>query len=56
LHCKKIVKSREGEPIPIPYCDAHQQAGDGSVKVVKIQGEKWHSRSDCAIQSFGEII
>jgi hypothetical protein len=27
--------SREGEPIPIPYCERHLQAGDGALKVVK---------------------
>lgn len=40
VHCQTLVKSREGEPIPIPYCKAHLQAGDGAVKVVKIKGEK----------------
>jgi len=29
------VKSREGEPIPVPYCGLHMKAGDGALKVVK---------------------
>jgi hypothetical protein len=38
--CPAIVSSREGgsregEPIPIPYCERHLQAGDGALKVVK---------------------
>jgi hypothetical protein len=30
-----MVRSREGEPIPIPYCERHLQAGDGALKVVQ---------------------
>jgi hypothetical protein len=30
--CCKLIKSREGEPIPIPYCDRHLQAGDGALR------------------------
>jgi hypothetical protein len=33
--CRALVRSREGEPIPIPYCERHLQAGDGALKVVK---------------------
>ena len=38
--CSALVRSkeggsREGEPIPIPYCERHLQAGDGALKVVK---------------------
>jgi hypothetical protein len=38
--CQALVSSREGgsregEPIPIPYCERHLQAGDGALKVVK---------------------
>jgi hypothetical protein len=33
--CCTLVKSREGEPIPIPYCRRHLDAGDGALKVVK---------------------
>jgi hypothetical protein len=40
VRCQALVKSREGEPIPIPYCRAHLRAGDGAVRVVKIQGEE----------------
>lgn len=33
--CKNtIVESREGEPIPIPYCTTHLKHGDGALKVV----------------------
>ena len=32
--CSRMVKSREGEPVPIPYCDAHLDSGDGALKVV----------------------
>ena len=32
--CTRMVKSREGEPVPIPYCDAHLDSGDGALKVV----------------------
>jgi hypothetical protein len=32
--CTSLVHSREGEPIPIPYCARHLQSGDGAVKVV----------------------
>jgi len=30
-----MVKSREGEPVPIPYCDLHLKSGDGALKVVR---------------------
>ena len=33
--CRTKVSSREGEPIPIPYCNYHLKHGDGAVKVVK---------------------
>lgn len=33
--CSAKVISREGEPIPIPYCDRHLKCGDGALKVVK---------------------
>ena len=32
--CSKLIQSREGEPIPIPYCDIHLTAGDGALKKV----------------------
>lgn len=32
--CQKIVKKREGEAIPIPYCNLHLKAGDHALKVV----------------------
>ena len=32
--CTSKVHSREGEPIPIPYCDRHLKNGDGALKVV----------------------
>lgn len=32
--CKHIVTSREGEPIPIPYCETHMKSGDGALKIV----------------------
>jgi hypothetical protein len=32
--CSKVVISREGEPIPIPYCDIHLKAGDGTLRCV----------------------
>jgi len=32
--CRCVVKSREGEPIPIPYCAWHLKAGDHALKVV----------------------
>jgi hypothetical protein len=33
--CRTLVRSREGEPIPIPYCQRHLMAGDGALKVVQ---------------------
>lgn len=32
--CRSTVSSREGEPIPIPYCEQHLKSGDGALKVV----------------------
>lgn len=32
--CRTKVKSREGEPIPVPYCDVHLRTGDGALRVV----------------------
>lgn len=32
--CNRFVRSREGEPIPIPYCETHTKSGDSAVKVV----------------------
>lgn len=32
--CKNIVTSREGEPIPIPYCALHLKCGDGALRIV----------------------
>lgn len=32
--CEAKIHSREGEPIPIPYCDRHLKCGDGALKVV----------------------
>jgi hypothetical protein len=32
--CRTIVKNREGEPIPIPYCDCHLKSGDYALKTV----------------------
>jgi len=34
IRCTKLVNSREGEPIPIPYCSIHMKSGDGALKVV----------------------
>ena len=34
VRCKNILKSREGEPLPVPYCDTHLKSGDKAVKVV----------------------
>jgi hypothetical protein len=33
--CRAKVTSREGEPIPVPYCSRHLKCGDGALKVVK---------------------
>lgn len=33
--CRATVKSREGEPIPLPYCNRHLKSGDGVLTVVK---------------------
>ncbi len=33
--CAMMVSSREGEPVPIPYCKVHMKSGDGALKVVK---------------------
>ena len=32
--CTSFVKIRNGEPIPVPYCDKHLLNGDGALKVV----------------------
>ncbi|KAL7544162.1 hypothetical protein ACHAWF_010111 [Thalassiosira exigua] len=32
--CRSRVSSREGEPVPIPYCEHHLRKGDGALKVV----------------------
>ena len=32
--CKAKVKSREGEPIPIPYCNLHLKHGDYAIKII----------------------
>ena len=32
--CSNTVRSREGEPFPIPYCAIHMKSGDGALKVV----------------------
>ena len=32
--CTTKISSREGEPIPIPYCEKHLKSGDGALKVV----------------------
>mmetsp|Transcript_2243 Transcript_2243/g.4826 ORF Transcript_2243/g.4826 Transcript_2243/m.4826 type:complete len:273 (-) Transcript_2243:194-1012(-) len=32
--CTRMIKSREGEPVPIPYCNKHLESGDGALKVV----------------------
>jgi len=34
IRCQIMVHSREGEPVPIPYCDRHLKYGDGALKVV----------------------
>jgi hypothetical protein len=31
--CRTIVTSREGEPVPVPYCNVHLKSGDGALKV-----------------------
>ncbi len=33
--CTMMVSSREGEPVPVPYCKVHMKSGDGALKVVK---------------------
>jgi hypothetical protein len=33
--CRHIIESREGEPIPIPYCSRHMKSGDSALKVVR---------------------
>ena len=30
--CSAVVPNREGEPIPIPYCEQHLKSGDGALK------------------------
>jgi hypothetical protein len=35
VRCSSMVSSREGEPVPIPYCDVHLKSGDGALKVVR---------------------
>lgn len=32
--CRHMVTTREGEPIPIPYCDVHLKSGDGALRRV----------------------
>jgi len=32
--CRAKTSSREGEPIPVPYCDRHLKSGDGALRVV----------------------
>jgi hypothetical protein len=34
VRCSTMIESREGEPIPVPYCDAHLKSGDAAFKVV----------------------
>ncbi len=34
--CENKVSSREGEPIPVPYCNVHLKYGDGCLKVVNV--------------------
>lgn len=34
--CPVTVRSRAGEPIPLPYCDRHVQCGDGALRVVRV--------------------
>jgi len=34
IRCSNIVRSREGEPVPVPYCEVHLKSGDGAVRVV----------------------
>jgi len=34
VRCTAHVKTREGEPIPVPYCKVHMKSGDGALKVV----------------------
>ena len=33
--CPRWVRPREGEPLPIPYCEQHLESGDGAFKVVE---------------------
>lgn len=35
IRCCKLVSPREGEPVPIPYCDVHLKSGDGALKIAK---------------------
>ena len=30
--CTKKVPNREGEPIPVPYCEQHLKSGDGALE------------------------
>jgi len=36
--CHAEIKSREGEPIPIPYCQRHLKCRDGALKIVHLPG------------------
>jgi hypothetical protein len=33
--CRSVVTSREGEPIPIPYCNTHFKFGDYALKIIE---------------------
>jgi len=34
VRCTNTVRSREGEPVPVPYCAVHMKSGDGALRVV----------------------
>lgn len=46
--CQAIVASREGEPIPVPYCNLHLSSGDYALRVVshKMAGKCLVARHD----------
>ncbi len=33
VRCSRVISSREGEPVPMPYCEGHLEKGDPAVRV-----------------------